>query len=180
MAKQVEESLRLGEPMQTPTALESMSPNHMSKLFEITDGRIGFPINLYERLINSGFKIFVQADFIRKFTFHTTLKGEGVIYDQGRETFYIGDIPDSILLRAREVIKCGIKYLTLHSAQPLAVAPYSKTDPILLGWANNPRISSSTVNGKYTLQILRPQWAVVVGIWDYDTEVKSLYDGHLL
>ena len=156
---------------------------HWAALAEVT-GRLGIEMAVAKKLVAAGCPWFVGHDFVDRFKYVAALRGNGnvdpVVFWASRnqgEILYVGDVPQFALERAQVVLQCGIRYLTVHSAQPLPMTPVV-TDPVLLGWVQNPRISA------YALQhpgdplregtVSNPQIAVVVSAWDLDKELEVL------
>jgi hypothetical protein len=135
-------------------------------------------------LSGKGLKWIVPASFVKKFKHHAVVNPVREMWiitristvfrmELGREYWeqprYIGDIPDSILRRCLSAREAGIKHLTVHSNMPLPVRwEVVKTDPIILGWLDNPRI----VVRRGKVVSFGDVQAVVVGIWDAEKEIS--------
>lgn len=137
----------------------------------------GMTSEIAENLQKCGFRVFVKSEFAsdENFPYYALVKGkEKCCYNiyNGREYIYIGDIPISVVEKAQIAIKQGINYLTIHSKQPLPIVPLHATDPVLIGWVDNPRMFGrwDDDGGNMYRNIL--SIGVIIAVWDNDKEME--------
>ena len=154
---------------------------HKLKQFQI----MGEPVpssDIVARMAQSGFTRIVDGKIVGEFKYHASLRGEhfqNVRTQDGKGIAYQGDVPDAILNNIQKAIDCGVKYVTIHSNQPLPVS-YTMTDPVALGWTQPPK-----VNSNFPLKNIdsegnhRRHFAFVLGVWD-EYEIIDICLNHLL
>lgn len=169
--------------IETMVAETGQRLEHLNKLSLVTEGRLGVDHEKVALLKDRGFRWFVKPQFIAKFKYHACLLGDNAggfptIGWSGAAPYtdhlYIGDIPDTVLDKILCVKDIGIRYVTIHSMQPLPVA-YHHTDPVAVGWFANPHISLyEFTHGDPANAVWNPCLAFVIAVWDGDKEQEVL------
>jgi len=130
------------------------------------------------RMAQSGFRWVVDGSIVGEFQYHASLRtisehshnvyariGDGIVYQ--------GDVPDGILDNIQKAVECGIRYVTIHSNQPMPIS-YTMADPVALGWSHAPQINVSYPSrntgsfGSLGNSAFRRHFAFVLGVWDED------------
>jgi hypothetical protein len=143
--------------------------NHLRRLRKLnhSDTDVGMDTKVITKLNKLGFHLFVKAPFIEQFKYAASLRHNenpcsvtNSPWFSRKSCIYMGDIPSFAIERAELAQHANIRYLTIHSNQPLPLVRITSC-PILLGWQKNPRIVCNQ-NGCYSLSEC---FAVVIAIW---------------
>lgn len=117
----------------------------------------------------------IDRRFIERFKYHACLD-EGV-YDGFfiterviRGIRYCGDLPDTVMDKIDLAKVCGLSFFTIHSMEPMPVKYFGKTDPVMVGWAENPNIIM--YSGK--IRDMKERTGIVIATWDMDKELEIL------
>jgi hypothetical protein len=162
------------EILEKTRMLSSGELEHLVKLDSIStqiDYSWGLNSETVEALRAKGFIWFVRRDFIRCFKYHAAIRGvrgelPPVRLDSSTEVLYAGDIPEKALDRIGEAINSGLRYLTIHSQEPMPVY-LERVDPVVVGWVRNPRILTGNLESLPSASI-----GVVVTIWNNAGELE--------
>ncbi len=178
-SKQTQVMVQNGIPGGLSKYLADNQIEHLGNLYAITQ-RLGFKQGILVKLQKKGLLNLVNPRFVFTFKYHAFigsyphndspvsrhLVGCGGAFGAVQ---FIGDIPDSVLQKIEMVRECGIEDITIHSMQPLPAA-YQRTDPVVLGWCENPHIR---VWNKY-LEIGTLTYPIFIANWDDDRELEGL------
>lgn len=112
-------------------------------------------------LLEAGFHFYITARELRRFKYFA------VVRDSSAPS-YIGDIPDFAIAQANLAISLGIREITIHSNQPLAIE-YQKGDPVLIGWLSRP---DEGVYNDFTCRYHENWEGVILAVWNNDKELE--------
>ena len=190
-AKEIGEEARVGTLQIVRESVEAVDVDmgrieHFEKLSKIKNtgpaGTLGgMDYAQVAKLKALGFGFFVRASlFVPRFRYAavvrrgtntgwTTPSVRGDYYS-GNEVVYAGDIPDSVLDKAYNVVYgARIDLLTIHSHQPFPVE-LRPCDPVLVGWARNPEIVCD-MRGEYKCMAISGRaLGVIIAVWDMEKE----------
>jgi len=155
---------------QEVTKLEAVNPVHIKRLLSlIENGGKSLEYRKLE-LAENNLVWCVTAGGILKFKYHVNIRGCGIAYYSDKQARrYVGDIPDFAISRAELAIRLGIRYITLHSMNPLPVERIH-IDPVMVGWIQDPEIHTD-ISGRF-FSYQRDNQGVVLAIWANEKEFE--------
>jgi len=145
------------------------------------------PLEIRENLYDKNILWVVDQNFIEKFR-HAACIGRGVDFEPSeheeyplsnpiRTVRYVGDLPDFVMDRMQTARECGLRFFTIHSAQPLPISEaFEKVDPVMVGWYNDPGIifMNNFWEQRRFHHMDPTAQGVVIAIWDRDKELDIL------
>ena len=149
---------------------ELVNPTHTKRLLCLIEGEDKSLEYRKLELMENNLIWYVTAGSILKFKYHVNIRGCGIAYYSDEQVErYIGDIPDFAISRAELALRLGIRYITLHSMNPLPVERVH-IDPIMVGWIQAPEIHTD-ISGRFFSYQEKNQ-GVILAIWDNEKELE--------
>lgn len=132
-----------------------------------------------QKMQTLGFRIVVDTDWVLRFKFHGDIFGRCVYEARGSKRVYYqynGDIPEFALDKLEEFLRLTGNHdlVSIHSMEPLPVKlvrVLPVIDPVMIGWAETPRI----VHRQSGWEALSNPLGVIIAAWDEYKETMVVW-----